>query len=747
MDDVYNNLEKGKIRICINDLVLESLVGVLYFADDSVTDSSMWKMLDQHTSTEEDRIGRYKQLTVIYQTTHNLNVETVYKSYHEQPLLSVQVKVNNVGKSDLFLAKIGILRCEPPDGGLDVGFSELSECKILDQVFCWTGHRALYDYLRPLAKEKYYSYWGSLVADTCGRTLTVGIGDHATGRTEIWLREVDGKLGLEINSALSSSLDGQRKLRIPPNGSHTTEPIMLVWGDDPWQALVDYADFTSQLLDLQLKPPYSGIFSAYGSDPENNAPEKIPLTEKRIEELIAVVDEYLKPYGLDTIKTQFRGLSSSGFEQKIGADEAQTPVSDQLISTIREKGWSGDGISEDYPHGIPWHIEQLKLKGYRPALVCRPFLNIKAGTPELDQTAADLFEMTVKEWGYQYLMLDFNSADYESEVDTITVEEGFYRRFKAIRDRVGTDIFIEACMIWPGPVLGVADGFRPGHDWRGGLEHELMQAFASRYHYHGRFFQLDNEFFDPALHPFTWGEQGIEGIQASLDRVRMWVSFCGLLGMSYLGGAAMEKVSPERWHLFQRAIPVVDGSAKPLDLMESNPPQRWRRDVNTPAGSFSILGLFNYDEKRPVKKVVRPSEWGLDDNTEYLFFDFWTERVYGPTYDLPLTLEPFSCHILFVQPIPRQPIFIGSTRHVAGKTGLDEWCFNQETGELRIKVSGAQNSHERYYIWLPDNEGVTECIGADFEVERPRLIRLGVNFNSSNYKEVLLKLNKGIPVL
>ena len=34
--------------------------------------------------------------------------------------------------------------------------------------------------------------------------------------------------------------------------------------------------------------------------------------------------------------------------------------------------------------------------------------------------------------------------------------EGIRNRFQAVRDRVGPDVFIEACMVAPGPVLGIA---------------------------------------------------------------------------------------------------------------------------------------------------------------------------------------------------------------------------------------------------------------------------------------------------
>lgn len=738
----------GRIELAINGgFLLRGLIASVSMAEGSAEDASQWQLLTVESNEGEDRVGPYDQLRVTHQTSCDLFITATFRCYCARPVLSMQIAATNVSQRDLFLTRLGGLHCDLPVGAVEAGFNDISACIQLDQVFYWTGHQEFHHYLRRLSSDNHRAYWTTLLAEPRGHSLVIGVGGPATGQTEISLWQHDTKIGLEVGSNLYSSLNQQRALRLPMGATHTCEPVLWVIGNDPWQTLLDYVSLVKQLLDFHPLPAYAGLFSAYGSDSDNRDPAATPLTEERIRQLTAVVDRYLQPYGLDTIKTQFRGLSSSGYERRIGSAEVAAGAATELIATIREQGWCGDGVHEDFPHGIPHHVAQLTGKGYRPALVCRPFLNIKAGTPELDEVAADLFAMTVNDWGYRYLMLDFISADYESENDALTVEEGIYRRFKAIRERLGQDIFIEACMVWPGPILGIADGYRPGHDWRGGLEHELLQIFASRYYYHGHLFQLDNEFFDPALHPFTWGSQGREGMQGSLERVRTWVSFCGLLGMSYLTGAALERVSPQRWHLFQRALPVMSGQAQPLDILEASPPRRWRRDVSSPAGLFCVLGLFNYDEEKPSQIVVRPADWHLDADTPCLFYDFWSEQVFGPAQEITLWLNPFGCRVLFAQPLPKRPALLGSTRHVAGITGLKTWEYDEQTLVLRVTVTGAPNSEERYHIWLPGNESVTQCTGAQYEIERPHLLRIAVQFGPSGYAEWALKLNRETPVL
>ena len=338
-------------------------------------------------------------------------------------------------------------------------------------------------------------------------------------------------------------------------------------------------------------------------------------------------------------------------------------------------------------------------------------------------------------------MFDFISRDYDSDNDTITVAQGISNRFRAIRKHLGPDIFIEACMVWPGPVLGLADGYRPAEDWRGGMEEFLAPVFASRYHYHGRFFQCDNEFFDPSSRPFTWGRNITDNSIFSPDRLRLWVSYNAILGYSYLCGGALERVETPRWWIFQRGLPAQQGRAKPLDLLENSPPKRWIRECTIPSGTFHVLGSFNWNKSSALELTIDPKDWGLPGDKNYLFFDFWSGQVYGPMRVLPSRIPPFSCRILQVQAVPVKPTLIGNSRHVTGQVGIEQFRWIPEKAMLKGTFSGAPGTQEHYWIWLPGNEGIDKCLGAKVEVIRPHLIRLDVDFNNSACQDWELSLD------
>ena len=645
-------------------------------------------------TSSSDALGKYDRLSVSGNIGEDLTPTVMWTLYRDPPVLAVEMEIRNDGADDVIIDRLVLLRGTPPDGGF-LGEFPARSCRYLAQPHYWPAHFQVLDYVPRLPEVgEATAYWSTVVGETRERSLAIGIGETATGGAGISFIGNEGRFGLELSSTLRTDLKN-RMFRLRAGSSFGTQRMMLVPGNDPLDALDRYVDYACGYMERALRfPPYTGLFAAYGGNPSNGDPGLVPLGEERIEELMAVVERYLAPYGLDTIKTQFHGYSSSkpgdGPVRKMTSEEARDPEKVRnLVEEIREKAFAPEDYDSraDYPHGIGWHVAKLSEKGYRPALVSRPFYNVMAGTPSLDHAAARIYEMAVKDWGYRYLMVDFITADYDSDDDTMTVEQGIHNRLRAIREAVGDGVFIEACMVWPGPVLGIADGYRPAHDWRGGLEEDMAGTFACRYHLHGRFFQCDNEFFDPARRPFTWGKSGIEGMQSTEERVRLWTSYNAMLGYSCLTGGCLEKVEPERWHIFQRGIPSEPGRAIPLDFFEHSPPRLWLRKGSTPSGSHTVIGIFNWDNTAVLDARIETRDLQLNEDPECLFYDFWTGEVHGPAKSLPVMLPPFSHKIYQVHVVPSAPSLVGSTRHILGDLGILEWKCGK--GEIHLHLEGA----------------------------------------------------------
>lgn len=715
------------------------------WADGSLSTSPGWRLEAVVPLAGLDRCGPFVGLQMTCDCAVKLRVVWSAVVYPGAPAAAVWMAVTNVSSEEQFLTHLSVLATDPRDGArVEAPFDPAHALTLNNGMWMGPGPGL---WRAPVPEETSgelggadtsSSFWSVGVAEPQGHAIVAGIGEAANSFAHVAVSRVGSDLALNVGGWLWTDR-AHKPLRLRPGQTFALQRMLILVPDDLHAGLVAYADFVKQTLGLTLRfPPYAGIFAAYGGDPAGEHPETHPLTVQRIEMLRGVLDRYLKPYGLDTFKTQFAGLSSGPpgmvFQRSQWTTEDVAPAGEDLVERIYHSGFTPDQYDsrQDFPDGIEAHVRDLKARGYRPALVCRPFLNIRSGQPEYDRLAADLFAMAIERWGYEYLMFDFNSCDYETADDTHTMAQGIRSRFQAVRDRVGTGVFIEACMVGPGPVLGIVDGFRHSSDWRGGTEVRLVREACTRYYYHQRWFQLDHEFFDPQLRPFTWGSQGKEGMAASLDRVRLWTSFGALSGFSWLTGGNIENVSPERWWIFSRALPVYGPCARPLDLLENDPPRVWLLDAQVAGIPYQVVGLFNWHEQ-PLSLQLTGADLEADATGCRLFYDFWEQRLLGPSDTLRCDLAPCSCKILFSRPVPEDAglAWVGTDRHVTGAIGLDDLQYALSSQTLTGRCTGPAGTSQSHFFYLPGGVAPVESEGASFEVPQHRLLKVTVQLGDS----------------
>jgi hypothetical protein len=753
--------EDGRLEVLIPAVgqalalhIAQAQIG-LQRAGEPLTLCEAWQMHTAQPMMGSDRCGTYTGLHVVFTIDGGLQISWQAFLYTQQPVMALQMSVTNTAVTDAYLERLVPLVADAQLGAhIDAGLHASRALVLGNGLWMDTAPQ---EWRLPVPEGTWHeAFWSTGVSEREGGALIVGIGEAANTGAGIAVSRVGEALSLTLNGWLWTDLARQHPLRLHPGQSFQMQRMLLSTSAELHAGLIAYADFVKRYLNLQLHfPPYAGIFAAYGGDPAGEHPENYPLTEERIHSMRRVLDDYLLPYGLDTFKTQFAGLSSGPPGMVMRRNEWMhldvAPAGDDLAERIYQAGFTPDVYDSraDFPHGIEAHVRDLKRRGYRPALVCRPFLNVRSGTAAHDQLAANIFEMAVRRWGYDYLMFDFNSEDYESVDDTHTVQQGIRSRFQAIRDRVGPDIFIEACMVSPGPVLGIADGFRQACDWRGGTEPSLARQACGRYYYHGRWFQLDHEFFDPQLHSFTWVQQGVQGMLASLDRVRLWTSFGGLTGFSWLTGGVVENVSPERWDIFTRALPVLGACAKPVDLLQNDPPRLWVMNTQVAGQSYVVAGIFNWCEQPlaftlDLHDLLRQAGSATSAQA-YLCFDFWAQHMLGPAPTLSLELPPCSCKVLFVHPQVQKPMWLGSDRHVTGAIGLRELAIGADA--IEGHCVGPAGSCQRQFFWLPENVAPATSVNASVEVSQYRVIRVGVKLNEQGDATWRVNLQSGQRIL
>ncbi len=728
-------------------------------ADGPLLLSPTWRMQHSQPIEGSDACGAYAGLRASFMDGDDLCIDWRAVAYAQQPFIAFEMSVTNTAATDIYLQRLAPLVADARLGAqVDLGMRASRVLMLNNGPWMDTPQAA---WRMPVTEsEACEAYWSTGMGEPEGAALVAGIGEAANTCAGVAASRVGDALGLTLNGWLWTDLS-QRPLRLHAGQTFQMQRMLLSSAPGLHEGLIAYAEFVRQYMNLQLRfPPYAGIFAAYGGDPAGEHPEHHPLTEARIDSLRSVLDDYLQPYGMDTFKTQFAGLSSGppGMVMRRGewTNLDIAPAGDDLVERIYQSGFTPDVYDSrvDFPHGIEAHVRDLKRRGYRPALVCRAFLNVRSGGAEYDQLAADIFEMAVKRWGYEYLMFDFNSDDYESADDTHTVQQGIRSRFQAVRERVGKEIFIEACMVSPGPVLGIADGFRQACDWRGGTEAALARQACVRYYSHGRWFQLDHEFFDPQLRSFTWVQQGVQGMLASLDRVRLWTSFGGLTGFSWLTGGVIENVTPERWDIFTRALPVYGPCARPLDLLQHDPPRLWLLNAQMAGQPYLVAGVFNWDEQ-PLSLTLDLGHLFPQVDAPapaYLCFDFWAQVALGPAQQVTLELPACSCKVLFIHPLPAYslthsltPLWVGSDRHVTGAIGLEQLVIHSDA--LEGRCVGPAGTRQQHFFYLPEN--VAPCTNEHAVVEVPqyRVLRVSVDIGESGSAAWRVGLQKGQRIL
>ena len=226
---------------------------------------------------------------------------------------------------------------------------------------------------------------------------------------------------------------------------------------------------------------------------------------------------------------------------------------------------------------------------------------------------------------------------------------------------------------------------------------------------------------------------------ASLDRVRLWTSFGALTGFSWLAGGAIEHVSPERWWIFTRALPVYGRCARPLDLLAGDPPRFWLLEIPAVGGHLAVLGVFNWST-RPWSTRVRLSDLGIEAEAPHLFFNFWEQRLSGPGGMIHIELPPCSCAVWFVSKMQDAPTWVGTDRHVTGAIGLESLSYDPSTGIVSGRCVGPPHTGQRHYLYLPELLAPVSSRDASFEVPQHRLMKVSVKLDGSGRRDWTVRL-------
>jgi hypothetical protein len=521
--------------------------------------------------------------------------------------------------------------------------------------------------------------------------------------------------------------------------------------------LDNYTDHVRDYLEINLRfGPVTGVFGDYACEPSFRSMDAQAVNRERLSTILDILQEKLQKYGLTYILfTLGVGIAAENAPDDF---DWRAVLSEEALRTIDVSHPDFRGSEKDYqlenyfPEGIRSFTDEIHNRGFEAAFHYTELNHVKSGPPEWDDVAArHAKEKFVDEWGFDYLFVGVGYPPYNLQRDQ-TIVEAFRRRLTRIREEIGSDIFLTAHFTMP-PSPEVYDGGRVALDFRGGREVILLHQLTQRYYYHGKWFQLDPEFYDAAAIPFAndsgaFGQPGmspLEKIISPLEKTKAWISLQAIACWSFFVGGALEKTSDERFGLLSRALPVYPGRGYPLDLMaEENPLSVWVLPVCHPwGGEHTVVGLFNWSSEEQARTVSFKRKDVVSDEGEYLLFDFWFKRFLGSLEEeFVVTLPPFTCQVIFATEKGEDVTFIGSDRHISGSFALKDWHFDPHEGVVSGESDGPPFTEHSLFFYLTEDIGPQSSEGCTAELVQMRVLRVTVSFGAEGIQQWKVMLDK-----
>ncbi|MFZ5517900.1 MAG: alpha-galactosidase [Candidatus Zhuqueibacterota bacterium] len=434
-----------------------------------------------------------------------------------------------------------------------------------------------------------------------------------------------------------------------------------------------------------------------------------------------------------------------------------------------------DWTKTTFPHGGKWLFEYIKNKGLKPAL----WVNIYGSNyaqaecadkyPEnyylrdvrgnlsgacctgdtsevrLDYTNPEVIEKHLKpmfrilkdEWGLEYLKdagwgtwMDFYDRNKSMAFDsTRGSREVYLEAQRALRETLGDDVYIGGCAMHEvGLGFDIFDGSRIGADvaahWYPPKPGDMsMQTF------------FHSLFGANYLNNITWHcdpDAAMVRNPLSLEEGRTIVTAIALTGQLYMASDFMARLPERKLELYQKTMPTTP--IVPIDLypyrIESNKrdgvvwccpqvkefPKAIDLKVNNVTGVYDVAAMFNWSDAPDTCQLRFSADLGLDENKDYVVFDFWEQAYLGKARDQIRAVAPAHGTKTFViREAKNQPQVLANSRHITGDVSMKavKWDASLATlsGASEI-VPGAPYS---LFIHLPNGEQV-KTVTADVEV-------------------------------
>ncbi|RAV20062.1 glycoside hydrolase family 36 protein [Paenibacillus contaminans] len=332
--------------------------------------------------------------------------------------------------------------------------------------------------------------------------------------------------------------------------------------------------------------------------------------------------------------------------------------------------------------------------------------------------------------GFSYFKMDYNTVSdncrfYDAKQTRLQAYRTFYR---LLREELGEQSYLLACSGFTRGIMGYADACRIGPDsidvWS--TAHtpcsilEAIRATGKSAAANGVFFANDPDVTYTRIRPQTTVKRTpmeVENSSLTLDELRTWHGFVGLLGGMQFISDPMEKPEyADAWRNYEILTPPAPERALSLQAGTDLNHQRFGFAAERPWGSFASILIWNPDDSE-ASVALDCERLKLLPCGTYHIWSFWDEKYYG-TGDLnfvtPL-LPPHGSLLLRFTPCADQderPIVIGSTLHLSmGAAEISGITTADHTFTIHLNDGGAADGKIYVYSKRPlVLERTLECV-------------------------------------
>jgi alpha-galactosidase len=226
----------------------------------------------------------------------------------------------------------------------------------------------------------------------------------------------------------------------------------------------------------------------------------------------------------------------------------------------------------------------------------------------------------------------------------------------------------------------------------------------------------------------------------TLAEVQTAATAVALTGGSLLLSDDLAVLPPDRLHIAEVLLPVIDEKPRILDWLDSETPRRLRLDLQNASGAWHLLALFNWEDQARDLTIIL-EEFDLCPQVVYYAREFWSSELHRvSTGSFQVRQVPAQGVVLLaVRPVQEgQPQYLGSDLHLS--QGLEVAGWQPAPGGLRLSLQRPGEARGHFDLSLPRSpkRAVWEGLPVEWERIAESCCRFRISFEASGSLELEL---------